>query len=456
MKSIAAIQRLPPLMLVVAAATLAVPVRGDVQDENRELRERLQRLEALQRQTLAEVDRLRARLDEAEGAGTPLAPAAAEPETALAPDLDILSGARREREIEMHGHLAVSYFGFEEQSLAPDGSRSRSLSDLNPQSSFAVSDVTLFFGVPIADSLYAIAELEYELGGDEISLDQAFFEWEASEALRLRVGKFYVPFGIERFYQNAPTNPLVDRPAPYIHVIPGTYSDTGISLGGHRSLSEGPETVFEYEVFLANGLGASLFDSARDARQNRDNNSSKAWGGRLGLRWDRWLSVGGSFMSGESDDSDEDEYQILGADLRADLGPFFLRAEYLLGEIDTPDLVDANGTPCSDASPLCPGLVPPLRPTGGSIHRRGWYVEGSWRHRPDLFGRSLDLQWVARIDDLDEDDSVRDLLDARRYSAGLVLRPLDHLRLKLQYEVTDEDPSEFDNNAVLLEGSVDW
>jgi hypothetical protein len=38
----------------------------------------------------------------------------------------------------------------------------------------------------------------------------------------------------------------------------------------------------------------------------------------------------------------------------------------------------------------------------------------------------------------------------------MVARPVEPLRLKLQYELADEDTDEFDNNAVLLEGSVDW
>ena len=67
-----------------------------------------------------------------------------------------------------------------------------------------------------------------------------------------------------------------------------------------------------------------------------------------------------------------------------------------------------------------------------------------------------DVQYVLRLDDLNEDDSLSDLLDARRYALGVVLRPIEHLQLKMPYEITDEESSEFDNNALLLEGSVDW
>jgi hypothetical protein len=88
--------------------------------------------------------------------------------------------------------------------------------------------------------------------------------------------------------------------------------------------------------------------------------------------------------------------------------------------------------------------------------RRGWYAEATWTTKPRAMRLIDELTWVLRYDVLDEDDSVTDLLDARRISAGLMLVPLPHFRMKLQYEITDEDAEEFDNNALLLEGSVDW
>jgi hypothetical protein len=155
----------------------------------------------------------------------------------------------------------------------------------------------------------------------------------AEDPLRLRLGKFYVPFGIERFYQNGPRNPLVDRPAPFIQIIPGTFSDTGIGVSGEQRVAAGPELIAEYEVALMNGLGSNLFDSAREARQNRDNNASKALASRLGARYDRWLFLGTSFLYGESDDGDEDDFTALGADLRLDWAPFTFRGVERVGPL---------------------------------------------------------------------------------------------------------------------------
>jgi hypothetical protein len=421
--------------------------------ELEELRERVRTLEELQQRTLAELDRLRAHVD----GGTP--PVGVETRGAEPIDLGELAGSSGEaRHVDFHGHLATAYYGFEERSVAPAASTSGSLSDLYPQSSFDVTDLSLFVGIPIGSALYTVAEIEYEFGGEEIDLDQAFVEWDLQREQRLavRLGKFYAPFGIERFYQNAPRNPLVDRPSPYIHVVPGTYSETGVELLGGLGLLEGPELALEYELALMNGLGADLWDSARDARQVSDNNSSKALGGRLGLEIDRWLELGTSALVGDYDDSDEDRFRFLGADAQAKWGPLGLRAEYVYSHLELPDVVDALGTPCSDVRPLCPGLVPPLTALDGSMVRRGWYAEATWTTKPRAMRLIDELTWVLRYDVLDEDDSVTDLLDARRISAGLMLVPLPHFRMKLQYEITDEDAEEFDNNALLLEGSVDW
>lgn len=437
---------------ILGALMLLLAPGARAESEVERLRRLVEELERSQQQTIAELDELRARVEGEEGA--PQSPGRA---SDAAPDLATLAGrAPAPRSIDFHGHLAVSYFGFEEMSLAPD--QGPSLSDLNPQSSFVLSDLTLFVGIPLRDNLYAATEIEYELGGDEIDLDQAFIQWDlrAEERLALRLGKFYVPFGIERFYQNAPQNPLVDHPAPFIHVIPGTYSDTGVALVGKRPILQGPEVLLEYEAAFVNGLGSSLFDSAREARQNVDNNADKAVVGRIGLGYDRWLRIGASWMIGEYDDGDEDRFWALGADLRASLGPVFVRGEWVHSDLHNPDLVDANGVPCSDAQPLCPGLTPPLTPLGGSFQRRGGYLEASYRQDAPFSLPLRDVVYVLRFDTLDEDDSAHDLLDAKRWALGVVLRPYDHLRLKLQYEITDEDSDEFDNNAFLFEGSVDW
>ncbi len=442
------------LRLAVSLALLSAwTAPSALADEVESLRSRVAELERAQQSTLAELDLLRAEL---RGEAT-RAPVASGPEPGE-PDLDVLAPRSLASRVDFHGHVAVGYFGFENRNVNPGEPGSIAVTDLAPESSFSLTDVSFFTGIQLHPRLYVATEVEFETGGDEVEIDQTFIEWDllGEEDLALRLGKFYVPFGIERRFQNAPQNPLVDRPSPFLHIVPGTYSDTGLMLHGERTLGEFPELVAGWELALLNGLGADLFDSAREARQNRDNNASKAAAGRLGLRYDRWLEVGASFLRGEYDDSDEDDVYALGADLYATWGGFALRSEYVFSGVDRPQLVDANGVPCSDVTPGCAGLTPPVSTLGGKLDRRGWYAEGSYRHQPAWAGVFRDLEYVLRFDVLDEDDRVHDLLDARRVALGLVSRPLPPLKLKLQYEQSDEDSDEIDNNAVLLEGSVAW
>jgi len=438
-------------LLSLALALAPFAARADDSADLRALRQRLEQLETAQRRTQAELDQVRAELEDERAATS-----APEPGASGSLDLDTLApAADAPPRFDLHGHVTLSYFGFEEASPAATGP---ALSDLSPASSFELSDLTFFLGVPLTRDLYVVTEVEYEGGGDDVDVDQAFAEWSLRErgGLDLRIGKFYVPFGIERFYQNAPQNPLVDRPSPFVQVIPGTFSDTGLGLSMRRALADEPELVLEAELALMNGLGARSFDSVRDARQDRDNNSNKALATRFGLDFDRWLDVGVSGLYGEYDDGDEDTLAALGFDVRATLGRVFVRGEYVVSRVARPDLVDALGVACSDAAPLCAGLVTPLTPLGGHLNRRGAYLEASYRHQPGTSLLTRDLQYVLRFDDLDEDDSQRDLLDVQRIAAGLVVRPYDHFRLKLQYEISDEAARELDNNAVLLEGSLDW
>ncbi len=438
---------------------LALVLTCDVahaESEVETLRTRVRELEERQQRTDAELDQLRALLvGEAREQRTP--------DVSQAPpgddiDLGVLAGRSEGSilsRIDFHGHLAVDYVGIGKPGAASVDTRVESDAELLPRSSFTASDLTFFVGLPIYENVYAATEVEYESGGDEISLDQAFVQWDLlpDERLSLRGGKFYFPFGIDRFHQNAPTNPLVDRPAPFLFVIPETYSETGIELLGEAALSHSPEVVAEYEFALVNGLGEPAYSSARVARQNRDGNSGKSYGGRLGLVFDRWLRVGASGLAGNYDRTNDDGLWAAGVDLRAQWNAFTLRSEWVVSRLENPDAVSADGTPCPKLP--CPALEP-LTPLGGSFRRRGWYVEGVWRPRPVFADFLGPLDYVLRYDVLDDDQGLEATLDGQRFAAGIVFHPYEHFSLKAEYEIVDDESSEVDNNGFLFQGAVDW
>jgi hypothetical protein len=444
-----AVSMLLALTLVFAGA----PARAESEVET--LRARVRELEQHQQRTDAQLDELRALLVDG-GTASRARDESAEPADDI--ELGVLAGDDEGdflSRVDFHGHLAIDYVGIAKPSAGSVDPRRDTDAELLPRSSFTASDLSFFVGLPIYDDIYVATEVEYESGGDEITLDQAFIQWELlpEERLAIRMGKFYFPFGIDRYYQNAPTNPLVDRPAPFLFVIPETYSETGVELLGEFHLADSPELVAEYEFALVNGLGDAAFLSARDARQNRDNNSAKTYGGRLGLGWDRWLKFGVSGLAGEYDRGNEQGLWATGVDLRASWNAFALRGEWVFSRVQNPDAVSADGRACSNLP--CPELGP-LTPLGGSFRRQGWYLEGTWSPRI-VFARFLGpLEYVLRYDVLDDDQRNVDALDGQRLAAGIVFHPYDHLRLKLEYEVVDDESSEVDNNGFLVQGAVDW
>ena len=446
--------RIPIAATLFCVALLAGAGAARADSEVDELRAQVRQLLAHQQATDAELDELRAQV-----AGESGAPARA-PQSAEEVPLGELAGSAETsllERIDFHGHLAAEYVGIAKPSAGGVDRYVDVDAELLPRSSFTVSDLTFFVGLPLYENVYAATEVEYEGGGDEITLDQAFVQWDllGDERLALRGGKFYFPFGIDRYYQNAPTNPLVDRPAPFLFAIPSTYSETGIEVRGELPLAHSPELIAEYELALVNGLGDPAFYAVRAARQNRDNNSAKSYGGRLGLAWDRWLRVGVSGLEGEYDSSSHNDLWVLGADLRAQWGAFALRSEYVYSRAQNPAAVDANGIACSELP--CTNLTPPFTLLPPGSRARGWYAEATWQSSWDILHLAVPPQYVLRYDVLDHDpDAMRGALDGQRIAAGIVLRPYEHFRLKMQYEITDDEGGEVDNNGFLFEGAVDW
>jgi hypothetical protein len=435
----------------------ATAARAD--SEVDELRAQVQELLRRQQATDAELDELRSQLAGERGGRASESPAApaADDEVELGELAGRDAGSSLLDRLEFHGHFSTEYVGIAKPSPGGvDPSQDRD-AELLPRSSFTASDLTFFVGLPLYESLYLATEIEYEGGGDEITLDQAFLQWDlvGEERLAVRGGKFYFPFGIDRFYQNAPTNPLVDRPAPFLFVFPGTYSETGLEILGEIPLTGSPEIVAEYELAFANGLGDAAFRDVRDARQDRDNNSGKSYGGRLGVSWDRWLKLGVSGLAGAYDQSNSDSLWALGADMRAAWGDFGLRGEYIYSRLQNPEAVDANGFACVELP--CPELTPPFTPLPSGFRRRGWYLEGTWQPAWNFFRLAAPPLYVVRFDALDDDQSfLHSALDGQRLAAGVVLRPYPHFLLKVQYEITDDEGGEVENNGFLFQGAVDW
>ncbi len=354
-------------------------------------------------------------------------------------------------------------------------------------STFELSTFALWAGIDITKNIEVISEMEFEpAGGEEqkIRLDQARLTWDliklpTSSTLRpeyavpwgiieegilsFTFGKFYYPFGIERFSYSGPVNKLVDRPSPFRQIIPGTYSDVGAKIHGFVPIYQ--EVALRYEVALTNGLAGPLRSPIREDRQNTDNNRNKQVGGRLGLSLTDWLEIGSSAITGKYDSDNSQDMNFFGADARITYDKikllsstteevFDLRGEYVFNHVNQPS----------------------TKKRDLDFSRDGWYIQTAYKfefHKPFLNY----IEPVFRYDSLNDDVTkfastftplgkytpnkamrkFKPVLEVNRYAFGIGWSPFKHFRIKGEYEVSDEqDIPEVNNNAILYEMTIDW
>lgn len=96
-------------------------------------------------------------------------------------------------------------------------------------------------------------EREIEKGG-EVVLEELFLQRAFGEALRVRLGHFYVGVGLQGEYDRPMDFLGTHRPESEAAVIPATWDETGAELFGHFSR-------WRYRLQVVNGLDATGFDS---------------------------------------------------------------------------------------------------------------------------------------------------------------------------------------------------
>jgi hypothetical protein len=96
-------------------------------------------------------------------------------------------------------------------------------------SEFDLHHVYLFFQTFLKEYAEAWIEVEFEHGSEKIELDQAEIRLTPFDLdLTLAMGRFYAPFGVERFTWYHPTSELVTRPVAFRQVVPGNWYETGV------------------------------------------------------------------------------------------------------------------------------------------------------------------------------------------------------------------------------------
>lgn len=266
------------------------------------------------------------------------------------------------------------------------------------------------------------SEVEFEEGGEEVTLELAQIDVRLVPLVNLRGGILLSPLGRFNLAHDAPRNELPGRPLVATELIGVALSEPGFGLFGAMEW-EGSRRV-TYEVYAVNGFRDGVILDSPDGtrvsagkRNFEDENSSPAVVGRLAVRAWPGVELGvsahhGAYnlfqVEGVSIDERRD-LTVAAGDLDVGSGPYRFVAEAATVRIDVP-----------------PGLV------GTHASRQsGAYVEASRR-----FGERWIAAWpgasfaaAVRLEAVDFDrdlpgDSVACM------SLGLNLRPSPETVLK--------------------------
>lgn len=116
-------------------------------------------------------------------------------------------------------------------------------------------------------------------GDGEVSIEQAFVEYEACEWLRVRAGRILVPLGIVNRRHEPTSFNGVERPAFARYIIPSTWFAEGIGIRGWVTPS------VTYEAYAMTSLNGSEFNAIDGIREGRIEGTSSlnqpAFSGRV-------------------------------------------------------------------------------------------------------------------------------------------------------------------------------
>ncbi|TNF33762.1 MAG: porin [Gammaproteobacteria bacterium] len=339
------------------AAMLAMPAMAAPSQEEmwKIIQQQQQQIEALQKQLLQQQTQLRETEVKVEATATAVETNAAAPATA--------SWAAN---TTIGGYAEMHYNNWENQNNAP-GAEDRNEVDFHR--------FVVFLGHQFNDRLrfFSEIELEHSIAGDdqngEVELEQAYIEYDLNSAHRAKAGLFLMPVGILNETHEPDTFYGVERNSVENKIIPTTWWEGGVALGGE--ILPG----FGYDVAVTGGLGLDLGKyKIRDGRQkvSEADADALAYTGRLKYTGIAGLELAASVQYQE-DLYQENFIDLSGANKAVDAmlyeahvvyqaGPFGLKA--LAARWDIDDRIEQVAL-------------------GASV-QEGWYVEPSWRFSEKL------------------------------------------------------------------------
>ncbi|MBI3651069.1 MAG: hypothetical protein HY231_08465 [Acidobacteria bacterium] len=303
------------------------------------------------------------------------------------------------------------------------------------------------------------SELEYEFGGREIELEQAFVEWKMRPEFNIRGGIFVPALGRFNVYHDSNLNLTTIRPLVNQFLVPTAYSEAGIGVRGRFKLPHKMKLSYEFDV--VNGMrssgkaGAEAGEGTSFSRLSgqteaaeihdltlQDNNRNKALIGRIALSPFNGFEFGVSGYRGRITDDNE-------AKISAHI--FFFDASYhrgnflLNGEYGRSNLV-GGGIP--RRSPALPVFKPDDAESAEALEdflaqrtpgQDGFYIEGSYQFRPRFVEKHFDdggyIAPVVRFEGVRLDRTIKDFyLNRSRLTLGVNIAPSSSIIFKFNQQ----------------------
>ena len=321
----------------------------------------------------------------------------------------------------------------------------------------------LTLGAQLNERVKLFLEAEFEHGGTvtgrktgvstdgEIELEQAYIDFQFSDAVNLRAGTILVPVGRYNLYHESFANDLTDRPLVSRRISPTTWWEEGIGL--HGQAFDSAALGISYEAYLFNPGRAPDISASGGFRGLRNQNNTplydahKAGAFRVAFeparsltRFANHFELGISgYQSGFSGRRATPSSASLGGD-----------GEVRIGSLDWTyeKEFEGHGTFGFKGEAAMAHVGPGRTFRARGQQAWGYYVEGSWAFWPGFltkssFGRAFKdpkLVLAARYDWTDLDIDRFDRRDMGRTTVGLSYRPLERVVYKIDYQM-DHSPS---------------
>jgi len=136
----------------------------------------------------------------------------------------------------------------------------------------------VYTGYRFNDRFLFNSEIEFEHGGDEVSVEFAYLDYRVSSGVSLRGGMLLVPLGLTNEFHEPNVFIGTHRPETERRIIPSTWHENGVGVVGSAGR-------VSYRAYLVNGFDAGGFTAGglRGGRQGGAEALANDWGfaGRL-------------------------------------------------------------------------------------------------------------------------------------------------------------------------------